>query len=133
LLGRFLNLDLLKEQPVSEELLKHRATADGFAALALAGSGPNAEAATRLKAVRDRLKATRETLSVYGVCDGDMVVWVVEDAWVETLWKSGDHAQARKWADELLSAYKGWVPSFPEYWCAQKHLAVIRIRAAGFL
>ena len=123
----------LKEQPASEELLKRRAMADGFAALALAGAGQSAEAATRLQAARDRLKAAKENESVYGICDADTVVWAIENAWVEALRKNGDLAQARKWTDDLLGGYEQWVPSFPEYWRAQKHLAVICVLAASFL
>jgi hypothetical protein len=123
----------LKEQPTSEELLKQRAVADGFAALAVAGTGSSAEAATKLQAARDRLKTTKETESVYGVCDGDTVVWAIEYAWIEALRKNGDLAQAKNQTRNLRYAYEGWVPSFPEYWRAQKHLAGICVLAASFL
>ncbi len=123
----------LKEQPANDELVKHRATADGFAALALAGAGQSAEAATRLEAARDTLKATQDTPSLAGSCDGGTVIWTIENAWVEALRKKGDLAQARKWMDNLQYAYEWWVPSFPEYWRAQKHLAIVRILAASFL
>jgi serine/threonine protein kinase len=123
----------LKEQPASDELLKRQAMADGFAALALAGKGPNAEAATRLQTARDRLKTTKVTQSVYGVWDGDLVVWATEDAWVEVLRKNGNLSQASNWTNEFLNGYERWVPSFPEYWRAQKHLAAVRILAASVL
>jgi Protein kinase domain len=123
----------LRKQPASEELLKRQAMADGFAALAVAGTGQGVEAATLLQAARDRLKTTAETQSVYGVCDGDTVVWAIENAWVEALRKNGDLAQARKWTEGLSMSYERWVPSFPEYWQAQKHLAVARVRAASVL
>jgi hypothetical protein len=124
----------LKEQPANEELINRMAIADGFAALASAGpGGPSAEAATQLHAARDRLKTTRYTESVYGCCDGDAVVWALENAWCEALRKSGGLEQAKRWAGDLLCAYEDWVPDFPEYWPAQKHLAVVRVQAAGTL
>jgi hypothetical protein len=123
----------LKEQPASEELLKRQAMADGFAALAVAGTGSSAEAATKLRAARDRLKTTKETESVYGVCDGDTVVWAIEYAWIEALRKNGDLAQAKNQTRNLRYAYEGWVPSFPEYWRAQKHLAILRLLEASIL
>ena len=123
----------LKKQPASEELLKRQAMADGFAALAVAGAGQSVEAATLLQAARDRLKTTAETQSVYGVCDGDTVVWAIENAWVEALRENGDLPRARKWTDGLSRTYERWVPSLPEYWRAQKHLAVARVRAASVL
>ncbi|HUJ43268.1 MAG TPA: protein kinase [Opitutaceae bacterium] len=123
----------LKEQPANEDLLKRRAMADGFAASALAGVGQSAEAATRLRAARDHLKTTRDTQSVYGVCDGDTVVWAIENAWIDVLRKEGDLAQARIWTDALLWAYEQWVPSFPEYWRAQKHLTIVRLQKASVL
>jgi len=123
----------LKEQQASEELLKLQAMADGFAAVALAGAGQSAEAAPRLQAVADRLKTIKGNQAVCGVDDGDLVMWAMEYAWVEALRKSGDPAQARKCLDELLAGYESWVPSFPEYWRAQKHLAGICVLAASFL
>jgi hypothetical protein len=120
----------LKEQPASEELLKRRATADELAALALAGAGQNAAAAPRLQAETDRLSVILP--DVVGVWDGDTVAWAIENASVEALRINGNTAQARRWMDDILWAQEWWVPSFPEYWQAQKHLAFARIRAASF-
>jgi len=123
----------LKEQPASEELLKRQAMADGFAALALAGAGQSADVAPRLQAARVRLMTAKGNQSVHGVDGSDMVVWAIEYTWVEALRKNGDLAQARKCSDELLAGYEWWVPSFPDYWRAQKHLAGICVLAASFL
>jgi hypothetical protein len=123
----------LKEQPASTELLKHRAMAGGFAALAVAGAGQSAEAAPRLQAVADRLKTIKGNQAVCGVDDGDLVMWAMEHAWVEALRNNGDLAPARKWTDDLRGGYEWWVPSFPEYWRAQKHLAGICVLAASVL
>ncbi|MGA2018775.1 MAG: serine/threonine-protein kinase [Opitutaceae bacterium] len=123
----------LKEQPASEELLKRQAMADGFAALALAGVGRSADAAPRLQAARDRLKIAEGNQFSHGVDDSEMVVWAIEYSWVEALRKNGDLAQARKCLDDLLAGDEWWVPSFPDYWRAQKHLAILSIRSAGFL
>ena len=123
----------LKEQPANEELLRRRTMAEDFAALAMAGAGQNPEVTTRLLAARKRLNTPGETQTVYGVWDGDLLVWATENALIEVLRKNGDVAQARKWADDLMWSYELWVPSFPEYWPAQKHLAVLRVLAASFL
>jgi hypothetical protein len=120
----------LKDQPANEELLKRRAMADGFTGLALAGAGQSAEAATRLQAANDGLKSTQP---VFGVWDGDTVEWATDHALVEALRKNGDLAQARNWADKSLRDYELSVPIFPEYWRAQKQLAIARLRAATFL
>jgi len=123
----------LKKQPSSEELFKRRAVADGFAALALAGMGQSVKAAPRLQAVSDALKAAQENPSLAGACDGGAVVWAIESAWVEALRKNGELTKARKRIDELRYAIEWWAPSFPGYWRAQKHLAVVRILAASLL
>ncbi len=120
----------LKKQPRGEELLKRRAMADGFAALALAGAGQSAKAATRLQAANGGLKTAP---SVFGVWDGETVEWATNDALVEALRRNGDLAKARNWADKSVRVFELSVPIFPEYWRTQKDLAIARILAAGFL
>jgi len=86
-----------------------------------------------LQAARDRLKIAEGNQFSHGVDDSEMVVWAIEYSWVEALRKNGDLAQARKCLDDLLAGDEWWVPSFPDYWRAQKHLAILSIRSAGFL
>src|ERR1035438_9198767 len=87
----------------------------------------------RLQAARDALKAAQENPSLAGACDGGTVVWAIESAWVEALRKNGELTKARKRMDELRYASEWWAPSFPGYWRAQKHLAVVRLQSASFL
>jgi len=123
----------LKEQQANDELVRRRAIAEDFAALAMAGAGQNSEAETRLQAAREGMRTPKETRPVYGVWDGDAVVCATENALIEELRKNGDLARARKWADDLLWANELWAPRFSEYWRAQKQLAIVSIRAASFL
>ena len=112
--------DGLKLQPTSEEVRQHRAVADAFAALALVGVSPNAKAATQLQAACDGLKTFP---AISGFWDGDAIVWVTNDVLIEVLRKSGNVAQARNRANDLRFDFEQWVPTYPEYWPAQKHLA----------
>jgi hypothetical protein len=123
----------LKEKPANEELLRRRGMAEDFAALAMAGAGQSAEASTRFRAASNRFKTPKGSQFVYGVWDSNAVDWANEYAWIGALRKTGHVAQAKRLADDLLWAHGQWVPSFPDYWRAQKHLAGLRILSASFL
>jgi hypothetical protein len=120
----------LKEQPSSAELLNHQAVAGGFAALALAGVRPDAEAATRLKVARDRMATTLVDSGFWEVL---MVGSVIDYARIEALRKNGDLAQAKSWTTDALTFAGSWVPNCPDYWWAQKYLAEVRLLAASVL
>ncbi|HUL52029.1 MAG TPA: serine/threonine-protein kinase [Opitutaceae bacterium] len=122
----------LTEQPANQELVKRGAMAQGFAALAVAGTGRNAEAATLLRAAESRLLPL--SISIFRVWDGITELWILEDALIEALRRTGDLAQARIWAQQCLTYFEGSGPNGPgEYWRGQKHLAVVRLLAANVL
>jgi hypothetical protein len=122
----------LKEQPTQKELLLRGAMAEGFAALAVAGAGQNAEAAARLQKARDGLRQELGHSSAQGATTE---LWILEDAWVEALRENGDLVQARNWSEGFLNFFGGsWGPDGPgEYWRGQKHLAMVRLQAASLL
>jgi hypothetical protein len=122
----------LKELPTKKELLLRGAMAEGFAELAVAGAGQNAETAARLQKARDGLRQEMGHSSVQGATTE---LWILEDAWVEALRKNGDLAQARYWAEGFLNFFGGsWGPNGPgEFWRGQKHLAMVRLQAASSL
>ncbi len=120
----------LKVQPASGELMRRRMMADGFAALALAGTAQGPAVATRLQAMRDRMESTP---SVYGIWDDHAFKWAIFNARTEALRDGADRAQFRRSADGYQRYLATWVPGYPEYWRAQVQLAVARLRVAGFL
>jgi hypothetical protein len=122
----------LKEQPANQELVRRGAMAQGFAALATAGAGLSADAATQLQAARNRLRINGSP-NRSGAFDGGTIYWAAEIAWIEALRKSGDLARARMRADIFLPLQESWAPNYPEFWRAQKHLASLRILGASVL
>jgi tetratricopeptide (TPR) repeat protein len=122
----------LKEQPTQKELLLRGAMAEGFAELAVAGAGQNAETAARLQKARDGLRQELGHSSAQGATTE---LWILEDAWVEALRKNGDLVQARNWSEGFLSFFGGaWGPNGPgEFWRGQKHLAAVRLQVASLL
>jgi hypothetical protein len=106
--------------------------AEGFAALAVAGAGRNAEAAALLHLAESRLLPL--SISIFRVWDGITELWILEDALVEALRRTGDPVQARIWAQQCLTYFEGSGPNGPgEYWRGQKHLANVRLLAASFV